>query len=89
MLNPFVLLLFLRSGVGYELIQTQIKGQTSHLYPKDVAGIGIPEAIIKISKSEIGKEIESKIRSSLEKSRLSKQKLQEAKDFVENLVKKA
>lgn len=88
-INPFVLLLFLRSDVGYELIQKQIKGQTSHLYPKDVAGIGIPEAIIKISKSEIGREIESKIRSSLEKSRLSKQKLQEAKDFVENLVKKA
>ncbi len=88
-LNPFVLLLFLRSGVGYELIQRQIKGQTSHLYPKDVAGIGIPEAIIKISKSEIGKKIESKIRSSLEKLRLSKQKLQEAKDFVENLIKKS
>jgi hypothetical protein len=86
-LNPFVLLLFLRSGVGYELIQRQIKGQTSHLYPKDVAGIGIPEAIVKISKSETGREIESKIGSSLEKSRLSKQKLQEAKDFVENLIK--
>lgn len=87
-LNPSVLLLFLRSGVGYELIQRQIKGQTSHLYQKDVRGIGIPEAIIKISKSETGKEIESNIRSSLEKSRLSKQKLQEAKDFVENLVKR-
>ena len=88
MLNPFVLLLFLRSGVGYELIQRQIKGQTSHLYPKDVAGIGIPEAVIKISKSKIGAEIEGKIQSSLAKARLSKQKLQEAKDFVENLVKR-
>lgn len=87
-INPFVLLLFLRSDVGYELIQRQIKGQTSHLYPKDVRGIGIPEAIIKISKSEMGREIESNIRSSLEKSRLSKQKLQEAKNFVENLVRK-
>lgn len=86
MLNPFVLLLFLRSGVGYELIQRQIKGQTSHLYPKDVAGIGIPEAIIKISKSEAGRQIESKIRSSLEKSRLSRQKLQEAKKVVEDLI---
>ncbi len=87
-INPFVLLLFLRSGLGYELIQRQIKGQTSHLYPKDVAGIGIPEAIIKISKSETGKVIESKIRSSLEKSRLSKQKFQEAKKVVEDLVTK-
>lgn len=87
-INPFVLLMFLRSSVGYEMIQKQIKGQTSHLYPKDVAGIGIPEAIIKISKSETGKKIESKIRSSLEKSRLSKQKLQEAKNFVENLIAK-
>ncbi len=88
-INQFVLLLFLRSGVGYELIQRQIKGQTSHLYPKDVAGIGIPEAVIKISKSKIGAEIEDKIKSSLAKARLSKQKLQEAKDFVENLVKKS
>lgn len=88
-INPFVLLLFLRSDVGYELIQRQIKGQTSHLYPKDVRGIGIPEAIIKISKLETGRKIEGKIRSSLEKSRLGRQKLQEAKDFVENLVKKA
>ena len=87
-LNPFVLLLFLRSSVGYELIQRQIKGQTSHLYPKDVASIGIPEAVIKISKSKIGVEIEGKIQSSLAKARLSKQKLQEAKDFVENLVKR-
>ena len=87
-INPFVLLLFLRSDVGYEIIQRQIKGQTSHLYPKDMAGIEIPEAIIKISKSEAGKKIESKIKSSLEKSRLSRQKLQEAKDFVENLFKK-
>ncbi len=85
-LNPFALLLFLRSGVGYELIQRQIKGQTSHLYPKDVRGVGIPEAIIKISKSEIGREIESKIRSSLEKSQLSRQKLQEAKKVVEDLI---
>jgi len=86
-LNPFVLLLFLRSGVGYELIQRQIKGQTSHLYPKDVENIGIPEAVIKISKSKIGAEIEGKIQSSLAKARLSKQKLQEAKDFVEIWLK--
>lgn len=88
-LNPFVFLLFLRSSVGYELIQRQIKGQTSHLYPKDVAGIGIPEAIIKISESEAGREIENGIRSSLKKARLSKQKLQEAKEYVENLVSKS
>ncbi|MFH1866988.1 MAG: restriction endonuclease subunit S [Patescibacteria group bacterium] len=87
-INPFVLLLFLRSGLGYELIQRQIKGQTSHLYPKDVGGIGIPEAITKISKSEAGKAIESNVRSSLEKSRLSRQKLQEAKKVVENLIVK-
>jgi len=86
-LNPFVLLLFLRSGVGYELIQRQIKGQTSHLYPKDVRSIGIPESVVKISKSKVGAEIENKIKSSLEKALLSKWKLQEAKDFVENLIK--
>ncbi len=85
-LNPFVLLLFLRSKVGYEFIQRQIKGQTSHLYPKDVVGIEIPEAITKLSKSAVGVEIESKIKSSLEKSRLNKQKLQEAKELVENLI---
>lgn len=57
------------------------------IYPKDVVGIGIPEAIVKISKLETGREIESKIRFSLEKLRLSRQKLQEAKGFVENLIK--
>jgi len=88
-LNPFVLLLFLRSKVGYEFIQKQIKGQTSHLYPKDVGGIEVPEVVTKISRSEAGAEIESRIKSSLEKSRLSKQKLQEAKDSVENLIKKS
>ena len=87
-INPFVLLQFLRSDVGYELIQRQIKGQTSHLYPKDVESIGIPEDVIKISKSKAGSEIEGKTKSSLEKARLSKQKLQEAKDFVGNLVKR-
>ena len=87
-LNPFILLLFLRSSIGYELIQKQIKGQTSHLYPKDIAGMGIPEAIIKISASETGREIENKIRSSLKKSRLSEQKLQEAKKVVEDLITK-
>jgi len=70
------------------LIQRQIKGQTSHLYPKDVESISIPEDVIKISKSKAGSEIEGKTKSSLEKARLSKQKLQEDKDFVENLVKR-
>lgn len=87
-INPFVLLQFLRSNVGYNLIQRQIKGQTSHLYPKDVESIEIPEAIIKISQSKDGKEIESKIISSLEKARLSKQKLEEAKAFAEGLIEK-
>ena len=53
-----------------------------------VESIGIPEDVIKISKSKAGSEIEGKTKSSLEKARLSKQKLQEAKDFVKNLVKR-
>lgn len=84
--NPYVLLLFLRSEMGYQLIQKQVKGQTSHLYPKDVAQIKIPKQLLALSNSKEGKEIEEKLKSSIKKNRLSVEKLEEAKKFVENLI---
>jgi len=85
-INPYVLLLFLRSEMGYQLIQKQVKGQTSHLYPKDVAQIKIPKQLLALSNSKEGKEIEEKLKSSIKKNRLSVEKLEEAKKFVENLI---
>ena len=85
-LNPYVLLLFLRSQVGYELIQRQVKGQTSHLYPKDVKQIKLPKKLLPLSQSDSGKEIERLIKSSLQKKREAKERLEEAKNFVENLL---
>ncbi|GEM_PF-5919035 len=88
-INPYVLLLFMRSQVGYELIQRQVKGQTSHLYPKDVKKIKIPKDLLKLSKSDKSKEIEKLIKLSLKEKRESKEKLEEAKQFVEGLIEKS
>lgn len=87
-INPYVLLLFLRSKVGYELIQQQIKGQTSHLYPKDVERMVVPEVLIKISQSSFGAQIESKIKLSLRNARFCKLNIKEAVHRVEGLIVK-
>lgn len=42
LINPFYLLMFLRTEAGYKLLQNCIRGQTAHIYPKDVQHITIP-----------------------------------------------
>lgn len=55
--NPFAVLLYLRSEAGYAAFQQQIRGTSAHLYPTDVKKIIVP----KIPYSE-AKEVERLIR---------------------------
>ncbi len=41
-INPYYVLLFLKSESGYKSIQSCIRGQTAHIYPKDIKNIKIP-----------------------------------------------
>lgn len=41
--KPAALLMYLRSVVGYEQLQSIIRGSTAHLYPDDLANIVIPD----------------------------------------------
>ena len=38
-INPYELLCLLKSKSGYDAIQSCIRGQTSHIYPKDISNI--------------------------------------------------
>jgi len=40
--DPYYVLLYLKSESGYKAIQSCIRGQTAHIYPKDIKGIKIP-----------------------------------------------
>jgi hypothetical protein len=42
-IDPYYLLLFLRSPAGYEAIQRCIRGQSGHVYPDDVRRIVVPK----------------------------------------------
>lgn len=41
-INPYYVLLFLKTEQGYKSIQACIRGQTAHIYPKDIKNIKIP-----------------------------------------------
>ena len=41
-IDPYYVLLYLRSENGYKAIQSCIRGQTAHIYPKDIKEIKIP-----------------------------------------------
>ena len=41
-INPLYVYLYLKTGRGYEAIQSCIRGQTAHIYPKDIKMIEIP-----------------------------------------------
>lgn len=42
-IDPYYLLLFLRSNAGYEAIQKCIRGQSGHIYSAEVKMIQIPK----------------------------------------------
>ena len=41
-IDPYYVLMYLRTAEGYEALQRCIRGQTAHIYPKDVKLIQIP-----------------------------------------------
>ena len=41
-IDPYYVLMYLRTEEGYEALQRCIRGQTAHIYPKDVKLIEIP-----------------------------------------------
>ena len=41
-IDPYYVLLFLKTKDGYNAIQSCIRGQTAHIYPKDIKNIEIP-----------------------------------------------
>jgi len=42
LIDPYYVLLYLKSKAGYRAIQSCIRGQTAHIYPKDIKEIKIP-----------------------------------------------
>jgi len=42
-IDPYFVLLYLRSAAGYQSIQRCIRGQSGHVYPTDVAKVRIPK----------------------------------------------
>jgi hypothetical protein len=42
--DPYYLLLFLKSNAGYESIQKCIRGQSGHIYSQEVRNIRVPKA---------------------------------------------
>jgi len=41
-IDPYYVLLFLKTNDGYRAIQSCIRGQTAHIYPKDIKKVEIP-----------------------------------------------
>lgn len=41
-INPYYVLMYLRTDDGYQALQRCIRGQTAHIYPKDVRQIRVP-----------------------------------------------
>lgn len=83
LINPYYLLILLRTEVGYRLFQNCIRGQTAHIYPKDVENIIIP--LISTKKQE---EIETLIREShnllRESTGLINKSINEIEKLIEN-----
>jgi|APSaa5957512535_1039671.scaffolds.fasta_scaffold199770_1 hypothetical protein len=81
-IDPYSLLLFLQSEIGYESIQKQVRG-IGQLKTGDLGNIEIPNKVINF---ECGEEIKSLITSGLKKSRESLEKLEGAKQILEKTI---
>lgn len=82
LINPYYLLLFLRTEIGYKLLQNCIRGQTAHIYPKDVENIVIP-LISKKKQEEIENLIEEAHSLSKESTRLIRESINDVEKMVE------
>jgi len=50
-LNPYLLLLYLRTEEGYNQIQSIVRGQTAEIYPQDFEQIEFPSRLLDMTKS--------------------------------------
>lgn len=67
-INPYVLLLYLRTEEGYKQIQSLIRGQTAEIYPQDIELFRVPNYLMSLSKKS-GKEIEKTYQIAIKKLR--------------------
>lgn len=84
-INPYVLLWYLRSSMAYKLIQQQITGETSHLYPKDLVNLPIPKMLLDFKH---GKQLEQLTKDSILLQKESKELLEKAKLEVEQIIER-
>jgi len=84
LINPYYLLLFLKTEIGYKLLQNCIRGQTAHIYPKDIENIIIP--IISPTKQE---KIEKLLRESQSLMKESEKLVKNSIKDVEELIEKS
>jgi len=84
LVNPYYLLLFLKTEIGYRLLQNCIRGQTAHIYPKDIENIVIP--LISAKKQE---KIEKLIKESHNLMKESTNLINKSINEVEELIEKS
>lgn len=82
-IDPYFVLLYLRSGAGYQAIQHCIRGQSGHVYPIDVAKIRIPKPS-QFNSTELKKAL-STLKKSLRARRSSADADSDSKRVAENL----
>lgn len=63
-INPYVLLLYLRTEDGYRQIQSVIRGQTAEIYDIDLKELRIPKKVIELSKNN-GHKIQNAIQEAI------------------------
>ena len=78
----FLMALLTNKFVNQEFVKNSTGSVIKHLNTQKLSEIELP-----LVDKQIQREVASRIKSSISKRHLSKQKLQEAKDFVENLIK--
>lgn len=82
-LDPYYLLLFLRSNAGYEAIQKCIRGQSGHIYPAEVRLIRVPKPA-RAQDKRVKAAVDA-LRASLSARKRSAEKNAEARDAAEVL----
>lgn len=83
LINPYYLLLFLKTEIGYKLLQNCIRGQTAHIYPKDIENIVIP--LIPSKKQEkIEKLLKESHKLMKESTNLINKSIKEVEELIEN-----
>lgn len=79
----FLMALLTNKFINQEFVKNSTGSVIKHLNPSKLSETELP-----LVNKQVQNKVADKIKSFLSKRQLSKQKLQEAKDFVENLVKK-